>query len=92
MRNAMVEHELCDRIRMRATFASAAVFRTLISVCWPITRSGEVILETFHVGDSTICKIHEMDLNGFTLRQLLPEMDDELAERHPNRQEVNRER
>ena len=37
----------------------------------------------FTVGDTTIQKVHEMDLNGFTLAQLLPAMDSHLTERHP---------
>ena len=35
------------------------------------------------VGKTTIQKIHEMDLNGFTLSQLLPAMDAHMPERHP---------
>jgi len=38
----------------------------------------------FTVGNSTICKIHELNLNGFTLAQLLPAMDDKLPEKHPD--------
>jgi glyoxylase-like metal-dependent hydrolase (beta-lactamase superfamily II) len=37
----------------------------------------------FTVGSTTIHKIHEMDLTGFTLRQLLPTLDEELLERYP---------
>ena len=37
----------------------------------------------FTVGNTTIQKVHEMDLNGFTLAQLLPAMDNHLPERHP---------
>jgi len=41
-------------------------------------------LELFTVGRATIQKIHEMDLGGFTLTQLLPAMDEHLPERHPD--------
>ena len=37
----------------------------------------------FRVGNTTIQKVHEIDLNGFTLAQLLPAMDSHLPERHP---------
>jgi len=37
----------------------------------------------FTVGSTTIQKIHEMDLNGFTLGQLLPATDERLLEKHP---------
>ena len=37
----------------------------------------------FHVGKTTIRKIPELDLNGFTLAQLLPAVDLRLPERHP---------
>ena len=40
-------------------------------------------LALFTVGKTTIQKIHEMELNGFTLGQLLPAMDEHLPERHP---------
>jgi glyoxylase-like metal-dependent hydrolase (beta-lactamase superfamily II) len=38
----------------------------------------------FRVGNTTIQKIHETDLNGFTLTQLLPAMDGLLQARHPD--------
>jgi glyoxylase-like metal-dependent hydrolase (beta-lactamase superfamily II) len=37
----------------------------------------------FSLAATTIQKIHEMDLNGFTLPQLLPAVDDHLRQRHP---------
>ena len=37
----------------------------------------------FTLGKTTIQKIHELDLNGFTLAQLLPAMDSHLPARHP---------
>lgn len=37
----------------------------------------------FKIGNTTIQKVYEMDLNGFTLAQLLPAMDSHLPERHP---------
>lgn len=37
----------------------------------------------FVIGDSTIRKIHEMDLNGFTLAELLPAMNERLPDLHP---------
>ena len=37
----------------------------------------------FKIGNTTIQKVYEMELNGFTLAQLLPAMDSHLPERHP---------
>ncbi len=37
----------------------------------------------FTAGKTTIQKVHEMDLNGFTLQQLLPAMEEHLPELHP---------
>lgn len=37
----------------------------------------------FRVGLTTIEKVHEMDLNGMTLSQLMPAFDAELFARHP---------
>src|ERR1700761_8487806 len=37
----------------------------------------------FTVGNTTIQKIHEMDLNSITLDQLLPAIDERLLEKHP---------
>ena len=38
----------------------------------------------FRVGNTTVQKIHEIDLNSFTLTQLLPAMDGHLQTRHSN--------
>jgi glyoxylase-like metal-dependent hydrolase (beta-lactamase superfamily II) len=40
-------------------------------------------LELFTIGRATIQKIHEMDLRGFTMKQLLPAMDEHLPGQHP---------
>lgn len=39
--------------------------------------------EMFHVGRTTIQKIHELDLNDFILAQLLPDMGTQLPKLHP---------
>ncbi len=40
--------------------------------------------EEFHVGDTRIAKVHEMDLNGFTAKQLLPDFDPAVLADHPD--------
>lgn len=37
----------------------------------------------FHIGEASVLKVHEMDLNGFTATQLLPDFDPALLEQHP---------
>ena len=38
----------------------------------------------FNLGSSTVQKVFEMDLNGMTLQQLMPAMDDQVVRRHPD--------
>lgn len=37
----------------------------------------------FRIGEASVQKIYEMDLNGFTATQLLPDFDPALLEQHP---------
>ncbi|MDQ2844696.1 MAG: MBL fold metallo-hydrolase [Acidobacteriota bacterium] len=46
--------------------------------------AGPTEAELFTLGATTIQKIHELDLNGFTLAQLLPAVDEHLPQRHPD--------
>ena len=38
----------------------------------------------FKLGSSTVQKVVEMDLNGMTLQQLMPALDDQVLKRHPD--------
>ena len=38
----------------------------------------------FKLGSSTVQKVLEMDLNGMTLQQLMPAVDDQVLKRHPD--------
>ncbi len=40
--------------------------------------------QEFRVGDTRIAKVHEMDLNGFTAEQLLPDFDPAMLADHPD--------
>lgn len=37
----------------------------------------------FRIGSTTVQKVHEMDLNGMTLQQLMPDFDNDRFARHP---------
>ena len=67
----------CERSSSASIVHYAAFRRRVYGV------EGSLLATAISVGRSSVEKVHELDLNGFSATHLLPELDPRLLERHP---------